>query len=317
MRFGAQLYPWSRWPDLQSIGSFATEVEALGFDSVVFPEHLVTPLSAEEPPIGRTWPELYVLAAFLAGMTSHLRFVFYATVVPYRHPILQAAQIATLDQVSHGRLTLVAGSGWLREEFDALGVPFAHRGARTDEYLAAMRGLWTHEEFAFEGRHVSFPKVARHPRCFQVPHVPIWIGGIGPRATQRIIEFGTGWGAPIPWPIDKLARQVGRIKRRIAEAGRDPESLRFAAGLSFGEPDRTALTAFSHVGSDVGSEQPNPQRTTEWMAVSAADAIALVERYQRAGFTDLVVSTDWTTPEDYLDKLSWFDQHVIRQIEPA
>jgi alkanesulfonate monooxygenase SsuD/methylene tetrahydromethanopterin reductase-like flavin-dependent oxidoreductase (luciferase family) len=179
VRFSVQLYPWSRWPDLQSIGAVAKEAETLGFESVVFSEHLVTPLTGDEPPIGRPWPELYVPAGYLAGITSRLRFLFYATVVPYRHPILQASQIATLDQVSRGRLTVVAGIGWLREEFDALGVPFAQRGAPTEEYLAAMRGLWTREEFAFDGRYISFPKVARKPRCFQSPHVPIWIGGVG------------------------------------------------------------------------------------------------------------------------------------------
>jgi probable F420-dependent oxidoreductase len=230
----------------RSIGGVAKEAERLGFDSVVFSEHLVTPLIGDEPPIGQTWPELYVLyvlAAYLAGITSRLSFLLYATVVPYRHPILQASQIATLDQVSHGRLTLVAGIGWLRDEFDALGVPFAHRGARTDVYLAAMRGLWTQEEFAFDGRYVSFAKVAREPKCFQSPHVPIWIVGVGPHVTQRIIDFGTGWGAPIPWPIDKLARHVTRIKHAVAEAGRDPEALRFAAGLSFGPPDPAASAA--------------------------------------------------------------------------
>jgi probable F420-dependent oxidoreductase len=165
-----------------------------------------------------------VLAAYLAGLINRLRVLFYATVVPYRHPILQARQIATLDHVSEGRLTVVAGIGWLREEFDALGVPFANRGARTDENPAAVRGLWTQGEFAFDGRHVSFPTVAREPRCFQRPHVPIWIGGEGRHVTRRIVESGTGWGAPIPWPIDKLARRVTQIEQEVAEAGSDPDA---------------------------------------------------------------------------------------------
>lgn len=149
MRFGVQLYPWSRWPDLGSIGVVAKEAESLGFDSVAFWEHLVTPLTGDEPPIGRNWPELYVLARYLAGITNRLRFLFYASVVPYRHPILQGSQIATLDQAR------LAGIGWLREEFEALGVPFAQRAPRTDEYRAVKRGLWTQEEFAFDGRYVS------------------------------------------------------------------------------------------------------------------------------------------------------------------
>jgi alkanesulfonate monooxygenase SsuD/methylene tetrahydromethanopterin reductase-like flavin-dependent oxidoreductase (luciferase family) len=171
-----------------------------------------------------------------------------------------------------------------------------------------MRGLWTHEAFAFDGHHVSFPTVAREPRCFQRPHVPIWIGGIGRHVTRRIVEFGTGWGAPIPWPIDKLARRVTQIKHGVAEAGRDPDALRFAAGLSFGPPDPAVLTAFGHVGSQV---------TPEWIAESAEAALALVDRYQRAGFTDLVVSTEWRSPDEYVDKLAWFSEHVLAHVDPT
>ena len=97
MKFGVQLYPWARWPDLSSIGAVTRSAEQLGFASVVLSEHLVTPLTGNEPPIGRMWPEIYVLSAFLAGQTETIRFVYNATVVPYRHPIHQANEVATLD----------------------------------------------------------------------------------------------------------------------------------------------------------------------------------------------------------------------------
>ena len=137
MRFAVQLFPWERWPSFRAIGDVAVAAEAQGYNAVLLPDHLVSPLSGEEHPIGRTWPEVHTLAAYLAGRTEALRFCFYATVIPYRNPIHQASQIMTLDQVSNGRVTVVTGIGWLEEEFDALGVPFKGRGPRTDEQIRA------------------------------------------------------------------------------------------------------------------------------------------------------------------------------------
>jgi probable F420-dependent oxidoreductase len=301
MRFGVQLYPWARWPDLASIATVTRSAESLGFSAVVLSEHLVTPLTGDEAPIGRVWPEIYVLSAFLAGQTETIRFVYNATVVPYRHPIHQANEIATLDQVSGGRLTIVTGIGWLQGEFAALGVPFANRGARTDEYIRAMRVLWTEDEPEFHGKYVDFDKVALEPKCMQRPHIPILIGGVGAHARRRIVEFGDGWGAPIPWPMDRLTREISRINEAVASAGRSPEALQFSAGLSFGTPDATAAKAFAHVGS-LGTMPGAP---------SAEETLDVIGRYHDAGVTDLIVSTDWSTPADYSDKLAWFSEHVI------
>lgn len=307
MRFGVQLYPWARWPDLISIRSVTQTAERSGFTSVVLSEHLVTPLTGDEPPIGRTWPEIFVLSAYLAGATDTIRFVFNAIVVPYRHPIHQASAIATLDSVSDGRLTIVTGIGWLRGEFAALGVPFEDRGARADEYVRAMRALWTQDEPEFHGAYVDFDKVAFEPKCVQQPHVPILIGGVGQHARRRIVEFGDGWGAPTPWPIDRLMREIERIKQAVAAAGRDPDALQFSAGLSFGTPDATAARAFSHVGA-LGTVEAAP---------SLEQTVERVGQYRQAGVTDLIVSTDWTTPDDYCDKLQWFATNVIGADPPG
>jgi probable F420-dependent oxidoreductase len=283
----------------------ARAAESLGYDSVVFSEHLVTPLTGDVPPIGRSWPEIHVLAAYLAGMTEVLRFVFYATVVPYRHPIQQARLVATLDQVSAGRVTLVAGAGWLEGEFDALGVPFANRGQRTTEHLRAMQALWTEPEPEFDGEYVSFGPVEFEPKCVQQPHVPVWVGGIGRHARRRLVELGDGWGAPIPWPLDKLARELTRIKAEVQDAGRDASLLAFAHGISFGVPDAVAAAAFTHVAGAAPVERPPS---------SAAETLELVGQYADLGFTHLVVSTDWDSPADYARKLEWFAENVMQRV---
>jgi hypothetical protein len=105
--------------------------------------------------------------------------------------------------------------------------------------------------------------------------------------------------------MDKLAREVVRIKDAVSAVGRDPETLQFCAGLSFGIPDATAAEAFGHVGS-IASSETSPR--------SAEESIELVHRYREAGFTDLVVSTSWRTPDDYRDKLQWFAENVISNV---
>ena len=167
-----------------------------------------------------------------------------------------------------------------------------------------MRTLWTETEAEFHGRYVDFDKVAMEPKCVQRPHVPIWVGGIGKHARRRIVEYGDGWGAPIPWPMDRLGREVERIKRDVAAAGRDPEMLSYAAGLTFGEIDATFREMASHVGSIPSGSA---------LAPKADEAIDLVGQYADMGFTDVVVNTDWSTPADLSEKLGAFSEDVMRR----
>jgi probable F420-dependent oxidoreductase len=305
MRFGIMMIPYERWPSLDAMLEVATAAESFGFSDLVFGEHFATPANGKHETLGRTWPEIYVLSSFLAAQTERIRFTYNATVIPYRHPIHQAVQIATLDQLSKGRLTLITGIGWLEEEFAALGIPFTQRGARTDEYMRAMRAIWTDEEAEFHGRYVSFDKVAVNPKCYQQPAVRTLIGGIGAHARRRIVEYGDGWGSPTPWPIDKLAREVVRVKDAVAAAGRDPESLYFSAGISFGEPDPVLADAFGHVGSSASIGD----------VASPSETIDVIGRYRDIGFTDLMLSTNWTTPSDLVRRLEFFRSEILPSVD--
>jgi len=300
MRFGLMMIPYDRWPDLDAMAEVAVAAESLGFEDLVFGEHLFTPANGQHESLGTTWPELYVLSSYLAAKTERIRFTYNATIIPYRHPIHQAVEVATLDQLSKGRLTLVTGVGWLEEEFEALGIAYANRGARTDEYMRAMRAIWMNDMAEFHGKYVDFEKVAVQPKCFQQPVVRTLIGGIGKHARRRIVEYGDGWGSPTPWPVDKLAREVVRIKDAVAAAGRDPETLYFSAGISFGEPDSTLAEAFSHVGS-IG---------TMGGAASPEETIDVIGNYRDIGFTDLILSTQWSTPSEYIDRLEFFSSEI-------
>jgi probable F420-dependent oxidoreductase len=191
---------------------FAQAAEALGFHSVWVPEHIVfmeqfdsvypyppEPGSTEarQVPVGRR-PALFdalLTCQALALHTTTLRVGTSVVLLPLRHPLLWAREVSTLDHFSGGRFELGVGVGWLAEEFAALGVSFDDRGRIADEYLAAVRQVWTDTEQAstFRGRHVDFTGALSFPKPLQSPGPPILIGGESDAALRRVARFGDGW----------------------------------------------------------------------------------------------------------------------------
>src|SRR5262245_32835270 len=287
----------------------ARAADRLGFDSISLPDHIAVPDTEVRPRSGDLWHDIFVMGAFLAGRTTRLGIRLNALVVPYRPALPLARQIATLDRVSNGRLSLVAGAGWMQPEFAALGIPFAERGAITDEYLRAMKSLWTQDRATFEGRYVSFRDVIFEPKCVQRPHVPIWIGGTGRAPFRRVIELGDGW-APMTGTFDERARDIALLKERAAAAGRDPGSLGFAGGIVVGERNEVArrmLRGHHATERDIA----DAERRTLRSADAALDEIG---RSIAAGFTHLDVSIAWDEPSDYIEKLGWFAENVMAKL---
>src|SRR5438477_3621862 len=150
MRYGFCLPHHRGLATAELIARAAAAGERLGYDSVWLSDHVMLPNTPTFQP-RRIFYEPLALAGYLAAATSRLRIGFSVLIVPYRNPIVTAKQLATIDQMSGGRLMLGVGIGWVEEEFAALGVPFAERGRLTDEYLQALRELWANEAPAFEG----------------------------------------------------------------------------------------------------------------------------------------------------------------------
>jgi len=205
-------------------GRVAEHAEAAGIESLWVSEHLVvsdprTPPSPMEP----TDPILdpVVSLAFAAARTTTLRLGSGVIVLPLRNPLILAKELASLDVLSEGRVLVGIGVGYVETEFRAIGVPFDHRGDRTDEYLGAMRAIWTQEHPAFEGRHVAFGGVQAHPRPVQRPHPPIVVGGWTPPALRRAAEHGNGWYG---WGFDhaETASTIDRLRATLQNAARDP-----------------------------------------------------------------------------------------------
>ena len=216
-------------------GELARAAEEVGFHSIWAVEHAVVPVEyASTYPYdegGRLFKgasqldhsDPLIWLAFAAAATSKIRLATGILILPQRNPLIAAKEIASLDRLSNGRLDLGIGVGWLREEFEALGVPFEARGARTDEYLRALRVLWSETEAEFHGEFVDFAPVYCQPKPTQ-ESIPILVGGHSDRAARRAGELGDVF-FPAERPVGTLASLHLAAKRYAEEAGRDPSSI--------------------------------------------------------------------------------------------
>ncbi len=225
--------------DLAGAIRLARLAEATGFDSVVAVDHVVYPDSYTSTypyaasgrlPGDRTvsLPDPLIWMAAAMAVTTRLRFMTGVIILPLRHPMVLAKQVATLDHMSGGRIELGIGVGWLKEEFEALGVPFEKRGKRSDEYIAAMRALWAKDGASFNGEFVNFHEVSSNPKPVR-GSVPIVVGGHSEAAAKRAGRLGDGFFPSIGSQVDTFP--LFDLVRRTAEAaGRDPRAIEMMAG---------------------------------------------------------------------------------------
>jgi probable F420-dependent oxidoreductase len=233
--------PQARTQVVERIQTVARHAEALGYHSLWAADHIVLPtqINSKYPyhPEGKfpvdpadNFLEPLTVLSYVAASTSKIRLGTGVLIIPYRHPVVTAKMIATLDVLSHGRMILGAGVGWMAEEFAYLDSPYRQRGARTDEYLKAMKALWTQDEPQFQGRFVNFANLKCEPKPVQKPHPPIWVGGHSEAALRRTATLADGWYGHVLWRTpDALPREIQTIKEFAEKAGRDPRSLTYAA----------------------------------------------------------------------------------------
>jgi probable F420-dependent oxidoreductase len=206
----AVVQPWEKAIGGRQITAIAQRAEALGYEMLRTPEHFVVPQDHVELS-GPHYVHSVSAQGYLLGATSTIRMGASVTILPLQPAILIAKALATIDWLSSGRLTAAFGIGWLKEEFDAMGVPFEKRGRIADEYLAAMIELWTSDRPEFEGEFVSFKDVVFEPKPVQKPHLPIWMGADAEPALKRAARFATGW-VPFTTPPDQFPDKIDFIK---------------------------------------------------------------------------------------------------------
>jgi probable F420-dependent oxidoreductase len=242
-----------------SLRRIITEGEALGFDYVTVSDHIMVPRNLEskypytdtgEFPAGTAaaWLEQLTTTAWLAALTSKLRFVMSVMVVPHRPAVLTAKILSTIDYLSKGRLTLGIGVGWCREEFEAIAAaPFDDRGHVTDEWMMACKELWTQDEPRFDGKYVKFSDVVFTPKPVQQP-IPIWVGGESAPALRRTVRYADCW-YPVGTNPQHMMNTLSRFKaglarfRGFAERGnRDPATVQVALRVLNGPAARPRRT---------------------------------------------------------------------------
>jgi probable F420-dependent oxidoreductase len=201
--------------------SLARLAESAGVESIWVSEHLVVADPRRPPsPMDPGDPILGPVAslAFLAGVTQRVRLGTGIVVLPLRNPLILAKELATVDVLSQGRLIFGVGVGYVEQEFRALGVPFADRGARIEDSLAAIEAIWTQERPAFAGDTFSFGGVQAHPRPVRRP--PLVMGGYAPAVMRRAVRIADGWYGwgldlePTASRIETLRETASRVERR-------------------------------------------------------------------------------------------------------
>jgi probable F420-dependent oxidoreductase len=227
----------------ETMAEMASLGEALGFDYLTLTDHIALPDTSVpgypysesgsfySPEPGHRHEQL-IAATFVAARTRKIRLVLAVMVVPHRPAVLAAKQLTTLDVLSSGRLTLGVGAGWLKAEFDAVvTTPFAERGAVTDEYLDAIRTLWTEAKPSIHGKYVQFDGLVFDPNPVQRPHPPIWVGGESGPSMRRAARLGDAWypigsnNAHLLDTLPRLEAGIARLRKLTAEAGRDPAQI--------------------------------------------------------------------------------------------
>jgi probable F420-dependent oxidoreductase len=230
--------------------------EELGFESAWTFEHVIVPLDYESkypynasgkmgaPPETNFVDPLIALTA-IAASTKTLRLGTGVNILSQTNPLLMAKQVASIDFLSGGRMMLGAGIGWLQEEFNAMGVPFERRGARFDDYVQAMRKVWSGETVEHESEFLSWHGFKSYPVPIQKP-LPVIMGGDKGKIFERTAKYGDGWFAPSANP-DVLARQLAELKAACDKVGRSFEELEITC-MWVGTGGNDAVRAFADMG---------------------------------------------------------------------
>jgi probable F420-dependent oxidoreductase len=227
----------------RSFARIAQQGEAMGYDYLTLTDHVVLPdVSVPGYPYSESGEfmsntpterhELLTATAFIAAKTSRIRLVLAVLVVPHRPAVLAAKMLSTIDVLSEGRLVIGIGAGWLKAEFDAVvTTPFAERGAVTDEYMDAMRTIWTQDRPVFHGKYVHIDGLLTDPKPLQKPYPPIWVGGESGPSMRRAARIGDAWypigsnNAHLLDTLPRLTAGIARIRDLTSQAGRDPAAM--------------------------------------------------------------------------------------------
>lgn len=293
--YPAAMAPWEPRAGGPEILRYARKADSLSWDWLTIPEHIVMPTDMEEV-MGSRFAEGIAASAVLMGATERIHMLTYILALPYRHPLVLAKQIGTMEFLAGGRFTLGTAVGHLEREFETLGIPFEQRGPMTDEYLKALKEVWTSEHPKFHGDFVKFDNILVEPKPVQKPHPPIFIGGNSPAAMRRAAVHGDGW---IPWLVtaEDLPGCIAYMKSLPAY---EEKADRFEILVT-----TTAYKVEDYSHAEKGETEVSADRDS---------VLREIEALQKAGATSVqVMPPKLETFEQCLDWIEWYDQEIIPQ----
>lgn len=275
--------------DVQTILRLAVRAEELGFDSVWASEHVFNVSYVYDRIGAKPYYEPLAILGHIAAMTRTIALGTSVLVLPYHNPIRLAKTAATLDVLSGGRLILGVGVGVIEQELNAMGSPFAERGAITDEAIAIMKELWTQDDPSFQGKFHSFSGMKFSPKPIQKPHIPLLIGGVSRAAIRRAARVGNGWH-PTALPPEDLNDGIQYLAEQARACGRDPKEIPVSVSAPMGQSaDRYTI------GSD------------------GTEILQKAQAYASLGVDRLVISSNTRNADEMIPAM----EMVAREVLPA
>lgn len=339
--FGVRLPVAGPLAGVNAIERVARTSEALGYDALwvhdflVWNEHLdsvhISVGSAEAMDEAKArggyqplFYESLITLAYVAGATTRARIGVAVLCLPFRPPVLTAKQVATLDQLSRGRLILGVGVGATRgtgnRDFEVLGIPRTEKYTRAEEYFAAMRTIWTEEHPTFEGEFISFEPTDINPKPLQRPYPPIWVGGAGPKAIDMAARFGDGW-LPGRVGTQDYIDKAHEIKEAGEANGRDMSSFVLGSEIyaCVGRTDEEAIQASEktmRVLTESGgfAQQAAQQAFSEHALIGSVDTVAAkIGRYVEAGVRHFEMKFIYRDIDHLVDQLELVSDRIVSQ----
>lgn len=299
MRFGVAPPNYAAWFTAEKAATIAREVEDLGFDSIWLGDHVAIPQD-EADIYGNAYLDCFTTIAYLAGHTS-LRFGTYVAVVPYRHPVLAAKIVASVDVLSDGRLTLGVGSGHLAGEAAALNTDYDDRGPMTDEYLDVMVKMWTQDVVSYHGRWINFDDLCPMTRPLQQP-LPLLVGGSGKVAMRRALRLNAGW-TPMAASVENVRPLMAELANLAEQAAKPvPE---------------TTMRVRMHLADDPSSHPPgNLRNEIQRPRITNAQAVDLIAGMAELGVAEAIIDVP-PGRHVYLDQLRTVAEEIIPEALPG
>lgn len=311
IQFGVSLPNFGKFGTKDFLVRAAQEAEALGYDSVWVSDHIVIPaenvrkesqsefhgetLGAHFKFLSENFLDPLIVLTYLAAVTHKVKLGTSCLILPYRNPMLTAKMAATLDNLSDGRLILGVSHGWIKEEFDALGIPFEKRGKISDECIQAIYELWHRDEASFKGEFFNFSGMVLSPKPLQKPHPPMWVGGHKKKAMERAVKYSDGWH-PTQFTPEVMKEEKEKMEAYAKSIGRDLKDFTLSIRLSLyvtdakKEPRRPCMGTLEQIRGDVRG-------------------------FIDAGVTHFVFDVLGSTHEKFLNTTKIFSEKIMKELK--